>query len=66
MVLALSNTRSLNQIENLQKRELMFILQYFQSSCDNLLRLSISCAINVTFYIKIFVWKWIMLRITQT
>lgn len=54
MVLALSNTRSLNQIENLQKRELMFILQYFQSSFENLLRLSISCATNVTFYIKAF------------
>ena len=43
----LSSVKSLNKIENLQKRALRFMLSDYESSYDELLRLSGSCAINV-------------------
>ena len=43
----LSSVKSLNEIENLQKRALRFMLSGYESSYDKLLRLSGSCAINV-------------------
>ena len=43
----LSSVKSLNKTENLQKRALRFILSDYESSYDELLRLSGNCAINV-------------------
>ena len=43
----LSCVKCLNKIENLQKRALRFMLSDYESSYDELLRLSGSCAINV-------------------
>ena len=43
----LSSVKSLNKIENLQKRALRFVLSDYESSYDELLRLCGSCAINV-------------------
>ena len=54
----LSSVKSLNKIENLQKRALRFMLSDYESSHDELLRLSGSCAINVRLkrdlYIEIY------------
>ena len=47
LVWMLSSVKSLNEIENLQKRALRFMLSGYESSYDKLLRLSGSCAINV-------------------
>ena len=47
LVWMLSSVKSLNKIENLQKRALRFMLSDYESSYDELLRLSGSCAINV-------------------
>ena len=46
LVWMLSIVKSLNKIENLQKRALRFMLSEYESSYDELLRLSGSCAIN--------------------
>ena len=43
----LSSVKSLNKIENLQKRALRFMISDYEKSYDELLRLSGSCAINV-------------------
>ena len=43
----LSSVKSLNKIENLQKRALRFMLSDYESSYDELLRLSGSCTIHV-------------------
>ena len=43
----LSSFKSLNKIENLQKRALRFMLSDYESSYDELLGFSGSCAINV-------------------
>ena len=43
----LSSVKSLNKIENLQKRALSFMLSDNESSYDELLSLSGSCAINL-------------------
>ena len=47
LVWMLSSVKSLNKIENLQKRAIRFTLSDYESSYDELLRLSGSCAINV-------------------
>ena len=47
LVWMLSSVKSLNEIENLQKRALRFMLSDYESSYDELLSLSGSCAINV-------------------
>ena len=47
LVWMLSSVKSLNKIENLQKRALRFMLSDYKSSYDELLRLPGSCAINV-------------------
>ena len=43
----LSSVKSLNKIENLQKRARRFMLSDYESSHDELFRLSGNCAINV-------------------
>ena len=43
----LSIVKSLNKIENLQKQALRFMLSEYESSYDELLRLSGGCTINV-------------------
>ena len=43
----LPSVKYLNKIENLLKRALRFMLSDYESSHDELLRLSGSCAINV-------------------
>ena len=47
LVWMLSSVKSLNKIENLQKRALRFMLSDHESSYDELFRLSGSCATNV-------------------
>ena len=47
LVWTLSSVKSLNKIENLQKRVLRFMPWDYESSYDELLRLSGSCAMNV-------------------
>ena len=47
LVWMLSSVKSLNKIENLQKRALRFMISDYEKSYDELLRLSGSCAINV-------------------
>ena len=47
LVWMLSSVKSLNKIENLQKRALRFMISDYENSYDELLRLSGSCSINV-------------------
>ena len=47
LVWMLSSVKSLNKIENLQKQALRFMLSEYESSYDELLRLSGGCTINV-------------------
>ena len=47
LALMLSSAKSLNKIENLQKRAVRFMLSGYESSFEELLRLSGSCVINV-------------------
>ena len=47
LVWMLPCVKSLNKMENLQKRAVRFMLSDYESSYDELLRLSSSCAINV-------------------
>ena len=47
LVWMLSSVKSLNKIENLQKRALRFMLSDYESSYGELLRLSGNCVINV-------------------
>ena len=58
LVWMLSSVKSLNKIENLQKRAIRFTLSDYESSYDELLRLSGSCAINVrlkrNLYVEIY------------
>ena len=47
LVWMLSSVKYLDKIENLQKKALRFMVLDYESSYDELLRLSGSCAINV-------------------
>ena len=49
LVWMLSSVKSLNKIENLQKRALRFMLSDYESSYTEILRLPGSCAIKVRF-----------------
>ena len=48
LVWMLSSVKYLDKIENLQKQALRFMVLDYESSYDELLRLSGSCAINVS------------------
>ena len=50
----LSSVKSLNKIENLQKRAFTFMISDYENSYDELLRLSGSCAINLRLCVEIY------------
>ena len=71
----LSSVKSLNKIENLQKRAFTFMISDYENSYDELLRLSGSCAINLRLCVEIykflndlnpsFMWKIFVTRKTK-